>query len=101
MCRIIASMFGVVYASMLAWHGPDVDPICINIHNNAIEGLNLGVPFNIVPSMIIIEDIRKHMGAQWLSGRVLDSRPKDREFEPHRRHCVVSLSKNIYPSLLV
>ena len=32
-------------------------------------------------------------GAQWLSGRVLDSRPSDRGFEPHRRHCVVSLSK--------
>ena len=33
------------------------------------------------------------LGAQWLSGRVLDSRPKGRGFEPHRRHCVVSLSK--------
>ena len=32
-------------------------------------------------------------GAQWLSGRVLDSRPRGRGFEPHRRHCVVSLSK--------
>ena len=32
-------------------------------------------------------------GAQWLSGRVLDSRPKGRGFEPHGRHCVVSLSK--------
>ena len=40
-------------------------------------------------------------GAQWLSGRVLDSRPKGRGFEPHRRHCVVSLSKNIYPSLVL
>ena len=38
-------------------------------------------------------------GAQWLSGRVLDSRPKGRRFEPHRRRCVVSLSKNINPSL--
>ena len=27
-------------------------------------------------------------GAQWLSGRVFDSRPKGRGFEPHRRHCV-------------
>ena len=26
------------------------------------------------------------MGAQWFSGRVLDSRPKGRGFEPHRRH---------------
>ena len=33
------------------------------------------------------------MGARWLSGRMLDSRRKDRGFEPHRRHCVVSLSK--------
>ena len=41
------------------------------------------------------------MGAQWLSGRVLDSRPKGRGFEPHRHHCVVSLSKNINPSLVL
>ena len=41
------------------------------------------------------------MGAQWLSGRVLDSRPKGREFEPHRRHCVVSLRKNINFSLVL
>ena len=39
-------------------------------------------------------------GAQWRSGRVLDSRPKGRGFEPHRRHCVVSLSK-INPSLVL
>ena len=32
-------------------------------------------------------------GAQWLSGRVLDSRPRGHGFEPHRRHCVVVLSK--------
>ena len=41
------------------------------------------------------------LGAQWLSGRVLDSRPRVRGFEPQRRHCVVSLSKNIYPSLVL
>ena len=40
-------------------------------------------------------------GAQWLSGRVLDSRPMGRGFEPYRHHCVVSLSKNIYPSLVL
>ena len=27
--------------------------------------------------------------AQWLSGRVLDSRLRGCGFEPHRRHCVV------------
>ena len=46
-------------------------------------------------------DIHPLLGAQWLSGRVLDSRPKGRGFEPHRRHCVVSLSKNINPSLVL
>ena len=40
------------------------------------------------------------MGAQWLNGRVLDSRPKGRGFEPYRRHYVVTLSKNINPSLV-
>ena len=49
--------------------------------------------------ILIIESVHELMGAQWLSGRVLDSRPKGRGFEPHRRHCVVSLSKNINPSL--
>ena len=43
----------------------------------------------------------KFEGAQWLSGRVLDLRPKGRGFQPHRRHCVVSLSKNINPSLVL
>ena len=37
-------------------------------------------------------------GAQWLSGRVLDSRLKGRGFKPHR---VVSLSKNINLSLVL
>ena len=32
-------------------------------------------------------------GAQWLSGRVLDSKPRGGGFEPHWRQCVVSLSK--------
>ena len=41
------------------------------------------------------------MGAQWLSGRVLDSTPMGRGFEHHRRCCVVSFSKNINPSLVL
>ena len=34
------------------------------------------------------------MGAQWLSGRVLDSRPRGRGFEPHQRKCVVLLEQD-------
>ena len=32
---------------------------------------------------------------------MLDSRQRGCEFEPHRRHCVVSLSKNSNPSLVL
>ena len=32
-------------------------------------------------------------GAQWLSGRVLNSRLRGRRFEPQWHHCVVSFSK--------
>ena len=32
---------------------------------------------------------------------MLDSRPRGHGFEPHRRHCVVSLSKNINHSLVL
>ena len=39
---------------------------------------------------------KKNEGAQWLSGRVLDSRPKGRGFEPHQRHCVVVLEQDTF-----
>ena len=35
-------------------------------------------------------------GARWLSGRVLNSRPKGPGFEPHRRHCVVVLKQDTF-----
>ena len=37
--------------------------------------------------------------AQWLSDRVHDPRLRGCGFEPHRRHCIVSLSKTLYPLL--
>ena len=44
----------------------------------------------------------RRQGAQFrLSGWVLDLRPKGRGFEPHPRHCVVSLSKDINPSFVL
>ena len=42
------------------------------------------------------QGINTYKGAQWLSGRVLDSRPKGRGFEPHRRHCVVVLEQDTF-----
>ena len=38
----------------------------------------------------------KCSGAQWLSDRVLDSRPRGRGFEPHWRHCVVVLEQDTF-----
>ena len=32
-------------------------------------------------------------GGQWLSGRLLVSRSRGCGLEPHRRHCIVSVSK--------
>ena len=40
-------------------------------------------------------------GVQWLSGSVLDSRPRGRGFVPHQGHCIVSLSKNINPNIVL
>ena len=40
-------------------------------------------------------------GATWLSGRVLDSRLRGHRFDPHRCHCVVSLTRHIYPCLVL
>ena len=36
------------------------------------------------------------VGVQWLSGRVLDSRPRGCGFKPHQRHCVVVLEQDIF-----
>ena len=49
----------------------------------------------------IVGNLMPQLGAQWLNGRVLDSRPRGHGFEPHQSHCVVSLSKTIIPSLVL
>ena len=53
---------------------------------------------NLVYNRQTLYSIQK-LGAQWLSRRVLDSRPRGCMLEPHRCHCVVFLSK-IHWSLL-
>ena len=46
-----------------------------------------------IRSLVGANNAVNEMGAQWLSGRVLVSRSIGYWFEPHRRHCIVSLSK--------
>ena len=50
---------------------------------------NMGVGEDVRPTISFLAS----MNSMERSGRVLDSRPKGRRFEPHWRHCVVSLSK--------
>ena len=40
--------------------------------------------------------VYESVGAQWLSGRMFDSRPMDCGLEPHRRHCVVVLGQETF-----
>ena len=40
----------------------------------------------------IVGNLMSQLGARWLNGRVLDSRPRGHRLESHRNHCVVSLS---------
>ena len=47
-------------------------------------------------SFVLVLDYIHTVGAHWLSGRVLDSRPRGHRFEPHRRHCVVVLEQDTF-----
>ena len=65
----------------------------------AVLNLEIGaqsLPINILFADIENDGILGLEGAQWLSGRVLDSRPKGSGFEPHRRHCVVVLEQDTF-----
>ena len=51
-------------------------------------------PQSVVNLIKVLKCMWFLLGAQWLSGRVLDSRPKGRGFEPHLRQCVVVLEQD-------
>ena len=54
-----------------------------------------------VESLAIAQHVYHRVRAQWLGGRVLDLRLRGCGFEPHRCHCVVSLSKKHYLCLVL
>ena len=59
----------------------------------------INIIINIIIIIIIIITISTttiKKGAQWLCGRVLDSRPRGRRFEPHRRQCGVVLEQDTF-----
>ena len=73
---------------------------CINMYSQSLSGAKYTLFSKTVIWAAVITlcvNLDKMLttileGEQWLSGRVLDLRPKGHVFEPHRRHCVVSLS---------
>ena len=74
--------------------------IAVDLGRKATKESNKQISIQVTPKCVhwrtVKTQIKCHMsgmGAQWLIGRVLDSRPRGHGFEPHRRHCVVSLSK--------
>ena len=61
--------------------------------------ISLGSKSDYTCNRLMVRDFSiqiKQEEAQWLSGRLLDSRPKGRGFEPHRRHCVVVLGQDTF-----
>ena len=84
-------------------HGSFKQPFSRNVCNGKVSTVsepylwptlfNLVLVFFFVFFLFFVFYWGRGGGAQWLSGRVLDWRPKGRGFETHRRHCVVSLSK--------
>ena len=67
--------------------------VLLNVLKELRKGDKLrGLP-GILPPPPFINEFK---GAQWLSGRVLDSRPTRRGFEPHWRHCVVVLEQDTF-----
>ena len=83
---------------------------CIPISNSAEKTISIGnvlsqFTYNrLSPTRKIFIITKEQIHIQIRNAKLqekLDSRPKSHGFEPHRRHCVVSLSKNINPSLVL
>ena len=70
--------------------------ILIYFISKPIFELNRHKYISFYPFLLTDSDYKLSKGAQWLSGRVLDSRPKGRGFEPHPRHCVVILGQDTF-----
>ena len=66
---------------------------CARFHDNKTLTKFLNLQYSKDFNKCIIIIIK---GAQWLSGRVLDSRPRGHGFVPQRRHCVVVLEQGTF-----
>ena len=84
--------------------GPDLDPNCLTLIlflKELLENVNFKKNSRqqkkhvLFPARKVLKPIT-YEGTQWLSGRVLDSRPRGCGFEPHWRHCIVVLEHDTF-----
>ena len=74
-------------------------PICTKAYlSHDLATWNAITPCNKIDIPLVVYRLSNitYLGAQWLSGRVLDSRLRGRGFEPHWRHCVVVLEQDTF-----
>ena len=60
------------------------------VKSTAKQGRHIGIMIRASSSSALAS------GAQWLGGRLLDSRPRGRGFEPQKLHCVVVLEEDTF-----
>ena len=66
------------------------------LHFNEFHQLKVKTKKHPIFQMTAKNFNRSLKGAQWFSGRVLDSRPRGCGFEPHWRHCVGVLEQDTF-----
>ena len=107
---VVTPLMSCLKSSIYALPGGAVVALCISTerafilwHVLALQHITESYNFDpLHPRPTILSKCSQYIealrlqGAQWLIGRVLDSRPRGRGFEPHRRHCVVVLKQDTF-----
>ena len=90
-CSKISNIFLFLFSNKMLFIRAGIHKLLVKVANREDPGQTafLDRPFWQAVSI-------RNLGAQWLSGRVLDSRPRGRGFEAHRRHCVVVLEQDTF-----
>ena len=65
----------------------------LEISCESSAGMNKSKTHNLSSAAVMFSALQ---GAQWLKGRVLDSRPRGRGFKPNKSHCVVVLEQDTF-----